>query len=79
MHFLADGWARFALIEVVNCAVVCLIMWFFGTNAEQRSKLITFAASVPVRLSRKAAVLGRVLPGEERLERRSEAPPELCW
>jgi hypothetical protein len=64
MHFLADGWARFGLIEVVNCAVVCLIMWFFGTNAEQRSKLITFAASVPVRLSRKAAVLGRVLPGE---------------
>jgi O-antigen/teichoic acid export membrane protein len=64
IHFLAEGWARFALIEVVNCVVVCLVMWFFGTNEEQRSKLVTLAASVPVRLSRKAAALGRVVAGE---------------
>jgi O-antigen/teichoic acid export membrane protein len=64
MHFLADGWARFALIGAVNCAAVCLIMWFFGTTAEQRSKLRTLAASVPVRLSTKPAARGRGVAGE---------------
>jgi len=64
MHFLADGLARFALIGAVNCAVVCLIMWFFGTSAEQRSKLRTLAISVPVRLSAKPAAQGRGVAGE---------------
>lgn len=59
IHFLPDGLARFASIVVVNCAVVCLVMWFFGTSAEQRSKLRTLAASVPVRLSAKPAAQGR--------------------
>ena len=58
MHFLADGLARFALIVVLNCAMVCLIMWFFGTSAEQRSKLRTLAASVPIRLSARPAAQG---------------------
>jgi hypothetical protein len=56
IHFLRDGIARFALIAAVNCAVVCLIMWFFGTTADQRSRLRTLAVSVPVRLSGKPAV-----------------------
>jgi hypothetical protein len=64
MHLLADGWARFALIATVNCAAVCLIMWFFGTTAEQRSKLRTLAASVPARLSAKPAAQGRGVAGE---------------
>jgi O-antigen/teichoic acid export membrane protein len=55
MHFLADGLARLALIGAANCAVVCLVMWFFGASAEQRSKLRTLVASVPVRLSATAA------------------------
>jgi O-antigen/teichoic acid export membrane protein len=64
MHFLADGWARFALIATVNCAVVCLIMWFFGTSAEQRFKFRTLAASIPVRLAAKPAVQARGVAGE---------------
>ncbi len=64
LHFLPDGWTRFVLIGVVNGVVVCLMMWFFGTNAEQRPKLVALAASVPDRLSRKAAALGRVLAGQ---------------
>jgi O-antigen/teichoic acid export membrane protein len=64
MHFLADGLARFALIGAANCVVVCLIMWFFGTNAEQRSKLRALAASVPVRLSAKPAAHGQGAAGE---------------
>lgn len=64
MHFLAEGLARFALIWAVNCAVVCLIMWFFGTSAEQRSKLRTLAASVAVRLSARLAAQGRGAAGE---------------
>jgi O-antigen/teichoic acid export membrane protein len=58
MYFLADGLARFALIVVLNCAVVCLVTWFFGTSAEQRSKLRTLAASVPIRLSARPAAQG---------------------
>jgi hypothetical protein len=64
MHFLADGLARLALIAVLNCALVCFIMWFFGTSAEQRSKFRTLAASVPVRLSAKPAAPGRGVAGE---------------
>jgi O-antigen/teichoic acid export membrane protein len=65
IHFLADGLARFALIAAMHCAVVCLIMWFFGTNAEQRSKLRTLAASVPARLCRPSrAAEGRGVAGE---------------
>jgi O-antigen/teichoic acid export membrane protein len=64
MHILADGWARFVLIEAANCAVVCLVMWFFGTDGEQRSRLVVLATSVPARFSRKAAALGRAVAGE---------------
>jgi O-antigen/teichoic acid export membrane protein len=64
IHFLADGFARFALIAVVNCAVVCLIMWFFGTTAEQRSKFRALAASLPARLSAKPATQRRGVAGE---------------
>lgn len=64
MYFLEDGLVRFALIAAVNCAAVCLVMWFFGTTADQRSKLRTLAASVPARLSGKPAVRARAAAGE---------------
>src|ERR1700719_1205068 len=64
VHFLSDGLARFALIAAANCAAVCLIMWFFGTTAEQRAKLRALAASLPVRLSAKPAAQGRGVAGE---------------
>jgi O-antigen/teichoic acid export membrane protein len=64
IHFLRDGIARFALIAAVNCAVVCPIMWFFGTSADERSRLRTLAVSAPVRLSAKPAAQGRGVAGE---------------
>jgi O-antigen/teichoic acid export membrane protein len=64
MHFLEDGWARFALIEAVNCVMVCLVMWFFGMNGEQRSRLMTLASTAPARVSHMVAALQRVVPGE---------------
>jgi O-antigen/teichoic acid export membrane protein len=56
IHLLPDGLARFVLITVVNCAAVCLIMWFLGTSAEQRSRLRTLAASAFGRLSGKPEI-----------------------
>lgn len=64
IHFLAEGLARFALIAALNCVVVCLIMWFLGTTAEQRSGFRTLAASIPVRLSAKRAAQRRGIAGE---------------
>jgi len=67
IHFLADGLVRLALITAENCVVVCVVMWFFGTSAEQRSKLKTLAASVPVRLSAKLTAQRRGGVAEETL------------
>ena len=49
MQFLGDGWVRFMMMGSLNCVVVCLVMWSFGTNAERRSKLRTLAVSIPFR------------------------------
>jgi O-antigen/teichoic acid export membrane protein len=64
IHSIPDGLARFALMAFVNCAVVCFIMWFFGTGTEERAKFRSLAASVPVRLSGKAAERARRAAGE---------------
>jgi Na+-driven multidrug efflux pump len=55
IHTIPDGLARFSLMALVNCVAVSLIMWFFGTSAEQRSQFRSFAASVQLRLSGKPA------------------------
>jgi O-antigen/teichoic acid export membrane protein len=54
VHYLADGLARFILVAVANCAVVCLTMWFTSTSIEQRLKVRTVAASFLGRLSARA-------------------------
>jgi len=64
MHLLPDGLARFALITAVNCGAVCLIMWFFGTTADQRFRVRALAISVPVRLFAKPAMRTRGATGE---------------
>jgi O-antigen/teichoic acid export membrane protein len=58
IHFLREGIARFALIAVVNCAVVCIIMWFFGMTPKQRASLRTRFLSVVTRF-RKPVTQGR--------------------
>ena len=55
IRLLPEGLARLALLAVVNCAEVCLIIWFLGTTPGQRSSLRTFVFSFPVRLARKPA------------------------
>jgi len=64
MHFITDGLARLALIAALNCAVVCLIMWFFATTKEQRSKLKAIVVSMPVRLSGKPVADARAVAEE---------------
>jgi O-antigen/teichoic acid export membrane protein len=64
IHTFREGLGRFALIVAVNCAVVCLIMWFFGTTAELRSNLRTLALSLAIRLSGKAAAQRQGVVGE---------------
>jgi len=51
-HVFEDGLARLAAVVAANGAVLCLVMWFFGTTAEQRSKLWAVAVSLPTRLLR---------------------------
>ncbi len=63
IHSFHDGIVRFCLILVVNCAVVCLVVWFFGATKEQRSKLRTLATSELVRLSSKPAAHARGVAG----------------
>jgi O-antigen/teichoic acid export membrane protein len=57
-HIFVDGLGRFAMVACVNVAIVCLIVWFFGTNTEQRLKLRTLVVSLPRRLSRKPVTQG---------------------
>jgi O-antigen/teichoic acid export membrane protein len=57
-HIFVDSLGRFAMVACVNVAIVCVIMWFFGTNTEQRLKLRTLVVSLPMRLSRKPVTQG---------------------
>jgi O-antigen/teichoic acid export membrane protein len=54
-HLFGSGWARFASVVAANLTVVGLVMWFFGTNVELRSKLWALAVSLPTRLLRSGA------------------------
>jgi O-antigen/teichoic acid export membrane protein len=51
-YVFGEGFARFVIAVATNLAVVFLVMWFFGTTVEQRSKLRALAV-IPLRLSRK--------------------------
>lgn len=51
-QLFGDGLGRLAAVVATNLTVVCLVMWFFGTTAEQRSKLWAVAVSLPTRLFR---------------------------
>jgi O-antigen/teichoic acid export membrane protein len=59
-----DSLGRLGMAVAVNATVVCLIMWFFGTDREQRSKFRTFVVSLPTRLSRKSTSQGHGIAEE---------------
>jgi O-antigen/teichoic acid export membrane protein len=63
-HIFVDGLGRFAMVACVNVAIVCLIMWFFGANTEQRLKLRTLVVSLAMRLSRKPVTQGHSIVEE---------------
>jgi O-antigen/teichoic acid export membrane protein len=63
IHSLHEGIVRFCLISVLNFAVVCLVVWFFGATKEQRSKLRTLATSGLVRLFSRPAAHARGVAG----------------
>jgi O-antigen/teichoic acid export membrane protein len=63
-HIFVDSLGRFVMVGCVNVAIVCLIMWFFGTNADQRLKLRTLVVSLPMRLSRRPETPGHSIVEE---------------
>ena len=63
-NIFVDSLGRFAMVACVNVAIVCLIMWFFGTDAEQRLKFRTLVVSLPMRLSRKPETQGHSIVEE---------------
>jgi O-antigen/teichoic acid export membrane protein len=62
-HVFGEGFGRFVIAVATNLAVVCLVMWFFGTTVEQQSKLRALVA-IPLRLSRKPAAREHSIAGE---------------
>lgn len=64
IRVFGDDLGRFAMVVAANLTVVCLVMWFFGTTAEQRSKLWAVAVSFPMRLSRKPEAHAHNVAGE---------------
>lgn len=57
-HIFVDGLGRFVMVVCMNFAIICLMMWFFGTDTEQRLELRGLIVSLPMRMSRKPGTQG---------------------
>jgi O-antigen/teichoic acid export membrane protein len=44
LHALHVGFVRFAVTTLANAAILCLVLWKFGTSVQQRAKLRVTAA-----------------------------------
>lgn len=64
IHTIPDGLLRFGAMALLNCGIVCIVIWLFGTSDEQRIKLASVAASVLGRASGKRAERARRVTGE---------------
>ncbi len=50
IHSVHAGIGRLLLVATVNCAVVCVTVWYFGTSKDQRTELKILTRSIPTRL-----------------------------